>query len=437
MAKAPRTRPSRRRQLLLGSALTIVAGAIAGTTAGEARELRIGYMPHPIQEASIAMMDRWAEENDVDLVKVPMAYTLFMERVTATLTSDADQFDIIWHNDDWGQLWIDYLEPLDDIAHIDEVDEHPLFAFYDSEGRVTVAPMVHTVGTFFYRTDLLDEDEVPTTWDELVEVSKRLQDAGDVRWGYVGGMSMNNSWFSFWWATWGNECDLFYPLFERDNEVLAAEGWRPAIADPCHQEVIEFWWDAINEHEISPPGMTSYGRDEANAIFKAGEAAFTLVDSTHYGEFNDPAASRVAGNVGMGYFPMGPRASEPFAWNEIWGWAVPAGASEERKELAKEMLGAMLGDIDGQIEMWEKTGGPPPNTRAWERIEEDDEVFARLKEVVFDVAGKTHSAYYFPQWPAVHRAYSDTVIGALVGNREDIPVALEAGVDLVHRAAAD
>ena len=31
----------------------------------------------------------------------------------------------------------------------------------------------------------------------------------------------------------------------------------------------------------------------------AGEAAFTLVDSTHFGEFNDPKRSKIVGKVGM------------------------------------------------------------------------------------------------------------------------------------------
>ena len=35
--------------------------------------------------------------------------------------------------------------------------------------------LVHTVGTFFYRTDLVAPNEVPKTLDELVKVSERLQ----------------------------------------------------------------------------------------------------------------------------------------------------------------------------------------------------------------------------------------------------------------------
>ena len=56
--------------------------------------------------------------------------------------------------------------------------------------------MAHTVGTFFYRSDIVKPEEVPKTFDELVTVSQRLQKEGKAKWGYVGGMTMNNTWFS-------------------------------------------------------------------------------------------------------------------------------------------------------------------------------------------------------------------------------------------------
>ena len=89
---------------------------------------------------------------------------------------------------------------------------------------------------------------------------------------------MNNTWFSLWWTMWANNCDILKPLFERDNDKLADAKFEPAVTEPCHREIVEFWWDAINTHKISPPGMTAYGRNEANAIFMAGDAAFTLVE---------------------------------------------------------------------------------------------------------------------------------------------------------------
>jgi ABC-type glycerol-3-phosphate transport system substrate-binding protein len=430
-----------RRSALRGAIMGAMALAATTTLAGDAyaqqRELKVGYQKHPIQDASLDMMDKWAKANNVKLTRIPMAYSVFMEKVTATLTSGAgDQFDLIWHNDDWGQLWEKWMEPVDDVKGIENVDKWPLDAFWSAEKKLTAVPMAHTVGTFFYRADLLKPEEVPKTFAELVATGQRLQKEGKVKWGYVGGMAMNNTWFSFWWTMWANNCDILKPLFERDNAKLKAGNFEPAIAEPCHKEVVEYWWDAINTHKISPPGMTAYGRNEANAIFMAGDAAFTLVDSTHFGEFNDARRSKIVGKVAMAPFPMGPRASKPTSWNEIWGWGIPKGISAERKKLVKEMLAFMLTDEEGQIEMWKKTGGPPPNVKLWDKIAAQDADFRMLKNAVFDQKPVTHSAYYFAEWPAVHKAYSDAVIAALTGKREDIGKVLQDNVEKVRRAAA-
>lgn len=423
-----------RRQMLswlaaLGLAALLPAAAEAQT------EIKVGYMKHPIQDASLDMMEKWAKANNVKFTRVPMAYNVFMEKVTATLTSGNDQFDLIWHNDDWGQLWEKWLEPTDDVKGMDRMSKWPLDAFWSAEKKLTVVPMAYTVGTFFYRADLVQPNEVPKTFAELVTVSQKLQKEGKVKWGYVGGMSMNNTWFAQWWTMWANQCDIFHPLFERDNAKLKAGGFKPAITEPCHREIVEFWWDAINTHKISPPGMTAYGRNEANALFMAGEAAFTLVDSTHWGEFQDPARSKIVGKVGMAPFPMGPRAKQHTAWHEIWGWGIPKGSPADKKKITKEMLGAMMLDDEGQVEMWKKTGGPPPSNTAWAKIAAQDPVFKQLKAAVFDQKPVTHSAYYFAQWPAVHKAYSDVVIKAISGKREDIQKTLEEGAPSLTRAA--
>ena len=63
------------------------------------------------------------------------------------------------------------------------------------------------------------------------------------------------------------------------------------------------------------------------------------------------------------------------------------------------------------------------------------EHFAALKHAVFDQTPITHSAYYFAEWPAVHKAYSDMAIAALSGKREDIAKVLADNVDKIHRAA--
>ena len=49
------------------------------------------------------MFEAWGAKNGVKIVKVPNSYGVYVEKMTASLTSNADQYDVIWHNDDWGR----------------------------------------------------------------------------------------------------------------------------------------------------------------------------------------------------------------------------------------------------------------------------------------------------------------------------------------------
>jgi len=424
-------------KLLFALVVAFLLVPLFGTSAQAQRTLKVAYMKHPIQDASFEMLEKWGKANNVTIVRIATAYEVFFEKVTQTLTSGGDQYDLVWHNDDWGQNWQKWLEPTDDIPNMKDVDRWPVAViFANDDGKDTVVPMVHTLGTFFYRTDLIKPSELPKTWRELVTLSQRLQKSGKVKWGFVGGMKYPHTWFTLLWSMWSNNCDILKPFDERDNKKLAAAGWESGMKERCNQDVAEFWWDAINVHKITPPGAVTYSRTDANAIFQAGDAAITMADSTFYGDFNDPAKSKVAGKVSFASWPVGPKGKSPRAWNEIWGWAIPKGS--KNKALAKQALNAMLADTEGQIAMWKATGGPPPSLKVQAQLRKQDPLFGVLMAATIDRVdrkGDFHSAYYFPEWGRVHKEYSDIMIEAISGKREDIPKVLQGGHDRIHKAA--
>ena len=421
-------------QLTIGAAFAAWTTAWSVPAAQAADTLTICHGGHPIMVASQKILDRRAKKEDVSLTTTLIAYDVYLPKVTQMLTTGSPQCDLIWHNDDWGQIWKQYLVTTDDVAGIDTVAKQPLDAFWNDDHKLTVVPMAHTMGTFFYRKDLISPSEVPKTFDEMVKLGEKLQTEGKVKWGYVGGMAFNHTWFTQWWTMWNNGCDIFKPIYGRDNKELAENGWTSIIDQPCHKQIVDFWWDALHKNKISPEAMTSYGRNEANAIFMAGDAAITVADSTFWGDYNDKNKSKVAGKIDMAPFPIGPGRQTPISWIDIWGWAIPKSASPAHQALAKKLLGEMLNDKEGQVQMWNETGGPPPNTKVLDLLAANDAVFRKLKVADFDQE-HMHSAYYFPNWPKVHKAYSDVVIKALTGKREDIDAVLKDGVKTVHDAA--
>lgn len=421
-----------RRFLMLAGAVACMASA---STARAETTLNICYINHPVQVANVAILEKWAAKQGIKLNKTLTSYAVYLPKITQMLTAGAtDQCDIIWNNDDWGQDLAQYLEPLDDVSAALNVAEGQLEPFHDANGKTTAVSITTTAGILFYRTDLVSEAELPKTWADLVKTSEKLQAAKKVKWGYVGGMSYTNTFFSFWWSLWNNGCDIYAPAYERDNKKLAADGWKPMIDSACQIQTVEFWWDALNKNKISPPGMTTYSRDEANAIFQAGDSAFTVADTTFLGTFNNPEKSTVAGKVGIASFPVGPMGKEVRTWIDIWGWSVPKTLPADRKAAAKQLLGAMLTDAEGQIEQWNQTGGPPPNTKVWPTLEKNDAGWRKLHNILFTPA-HVHDAYYFRNWSTVHKTYSDTMIRAIKGSREDIPQVLKASAAAISAGA--
>jgi len=64
----------------LALATTVAVMAAAGGASAQVTELRIGYQPSPIQDASIAMFETWGAKNGVKIVKVPNSYGVYVRR---------------------------------------------------------------------------------------------------------------------------------------------------------------------------------------------------------------------------------------------------------------------------------------------------------------------------------------------------------------------
>src|SRR5256886_16389956 len=98
------------------------------------------------------------------------------------------------------------------------------------------------------------------------------------------------------------------PVHERRNAELAKNGWKSGLAQPEAVQAVEFWWDNIHTHKIAPPGQPGYSREDANAIFMAGDSAMTMAGTTLYGEVNDPKQAKGGGKISGTQVLIGPRA---------------------------------------------------------------------------------------------------------------------------------
>ncbi|MBD2005507.1 MULTISPECIES: extracellular solute-binding protein [Cyanophyceae] len=154
----------------------------------------------------------------------------------------------------------------------DQISQEELAAFtpQDVEGgryesRLYRIPIRSDVGMLYYREDLLKEAglEPPETFQDLMRVSKALQQQGKVNWGYV-------------WQ--GRQYEGLVAMFV---EVLEGFGGFWVNADtlevgldrPETLQAIAFLKNTVQEG-VSPPGVTTYQEEETRRFFQSGQAAF-------------------------------------------------------------------------------------------------------------------------------------------------------------------
>ncbi|GAH76683.1 unnamed protein product, partial [marine sediment metagenome] len=85
-------------------------------------ELTVAYMPHPIQDQQLKWMEKWAERRgDVTIKRSAISYEIYVAKLSSNFLLPESDYDVFWHNDDWGQLWAIYLESLDGLEALHKV----------------------------------------------------------------------------------------------------------------------------------------------------------------------------------------------------------------------------------------------------------------------------------------------------------------------------
>jgi multiple sugar transport system substrate-binding protein len=86
------------------------------------------------------------------------------------------------------------------------------------------------------------------------------------------------------------------------------DNWKPRFNDKAGVAALKFLQDVV---ATGPAGIGGYGQGEANTAFLQGQAAMYLDSTSLAGVVNDPARSKVVGNVSWALHPKGvKRASQ-------------------------------------------------------------------------------------------------------------------------------
>ncbi len=119
----------------------------------------------------------------------------------------------------------------------------------------------------FYNPALLKAEGIaapPKTWDELVEVSKKLTHPEKNQYAFTCTLQTEPP---------TNMSYDIYPLLLQAGAKIVDKKNRPIFNSPAGVKAIQFYADLVNKEKISVPGVLSNGEKEKRGNFAAGNVA--------------------------------------------------------------------------------------------------------------------------------------------------------------------
>lgn len=238
---------------------------------------------------------------NLEIVEGPNETNLVEDLYTSAYLLGESPYDLVYMDIVWVPKFAaaGWLMPLSD-----RVAEEDLSDFLPGDvnggrynGELYRMPFRSDAGMLYYRTDLLQQAgyEPPNTFQELLEMSRDFQEAGEVEWGYL-------------WQ--GKQYEGLSAMFVELLEGFGGfwvneETLEVGLDTPGSIEAVKFLRDTV-ETGISPPGVTTYAEEETRRIFQNGNAVFLRNWPYVYSLASDADESAVAGE-----FAIKPMVSQP------------------------------------------------------------------------------------------------------------------------------
>jgi ABC-type glycerol-3-phosphate transport system substrate-binding protein len=199
------------------------------------------------------------------------------------------------------------------------------------DGKIYGLPFQAEALAMLYRKDLfreagLDPEKPPQTWDEMIEVSKKLtytSKSGQRRYGYgIAGGGPEGQ---------GNTLYRSLPyVWMNGGDILSADMKRATLSSPEAVAGVKFYTDMYTSLKVAPPSTLENGGLELRRLFMAGTIAMYQGTPTELERFAQDAPNL---DYGIGIVPH-PKGKETAALLGGWGFILPK-AGKNKAEAVK------------------------------------------------------------------------------------------------------
>ncbi|HAZ99410.1 MAG TPA: ABC transporter substrate-binding protein [Halomonas sp.] len=282
----------------------------------------------------------WEEKtgHSVDVVSTPNSSTERLSLYQQILSANSSDIDVMQIDVVWPGLLANHLLDLREVLGEDAAAGHfdTIVTNNTIDDRLVAMPWFTDAGVLYYREDLLEKHghEVPTTWQELTEIARDIQNAereagNDRMQGFVfqgrayEGLTVNAL---EWVASFGGGT-----VVDNEGEV--------AINNERAAQALDLAASWIGD--ISPEGVLNYTEEEARGVFQGGNAVF-MRNWPYAWSLAQSDDSDVRGKVGVVQLPAGGEEGQSAAG--LGGWNLAVSRYSEHPDIAADLVAYLTGE---------------------------------------------------------------------------------------------
>jgi multiple sugar transport system substrate-binding protein len=257
----------------------------------------------------------FTEMTGISVTWADVPYADFQSQLVLEASSGTGTYDLVSWVDAWGPGIQAFMLPLNDRMEAAGIslDDYP--GVYQDVARIGTEDTIYGIPLrghaqmLMYRQDVFDELglEVPTTWQEVAEVGRIIEEQTDLEAiSMYYGVSANQNMFNWLSHLWGNGGDIFDAEY---NAVFnSAEG----------VEATEQYMSYLREG-LTADGSVAFGEGEGEEELLQGRAAMFVGWWWMFADTQNPerAAPDVLNNIGFAPAP-GWEGKETASYGYLW-----------------------------------------------------------------------------------------------------------------------
>jgi sorbitol/mannitol transport system substrate-binding protein len=303
------------------------------------------------------LSSQWEQQTGNHINWVVLEENVLRQRVTTDIATKGGLFDIVtigsYETPLWGrQGWLTTLNGMPKSYDFDDIFKSVLDAL-SLNGKMYALPFYAESSFTYYRKDLFDKAGLTMPaqpkYDQIAQFADKLTDKAHQQYG----ICLRGK------PGWGENMAFIGTLVNTFGGRWFDMHWHPQLDTPAWHKAINFYVDLMRRD--GPPGASSNGFNENQALFATGHCAMWIDATSGAGYIYDPSTSQVATKTA---FAPAPIEVTPRGAHWFWAWALAIPSTSRQIPTAKEFIywatSRNYVNLVGKTDGWTAV---PPGTR--------------------------------------------------------------------------